>query len=260
MKNHTDVLIAGDTHGNIPHLDYLLGTANDFDCTAVLVVGDFGYWEHAPDGAEFLDGLAEMIRISGIPIYWIDGNHDNHRWLLDHYEPLSDGTYEVRPDLFYLPRGYSWEWGGKRWLALGGGNSIDKAWRIREERKRGFPLWWESEAIIDADVDVCLKQPKAAIMVTHDAPSSVDITWQFHRMGSKGINTPPEFLANRKKIQRVVDYHEPEILFHGHLHIPYTDTPYEGAPKVVALANEMTATGLHTGADSWTIWREEEAR
>ena len=248
MKNYNTVLIAGDTHGDLRQFDYLLSCTIEFQCGALLQCGDFGYWEHAPDGSEFLDGVEEMIRNSGIPIYWIDGNHDHQEWLLNRYEPNEDGTYEIRRNLFYLPRGYSWEWGGKRWLALGGGNSIDRAWRERQTAKSGFEFWWESEAITDGEVASCLAQPKADIMVTHDAPGTVDIAWQFHKAGIRGLNVPPSFKENRDRIQVVVDHHKPELLFHGHLHIPYTDIPYDGAPKVVALANDGTMQ------DSWTVW------
>lgn len=238
VDNHKDVLLAGDTHGHMPQINYLINVALDNGCDAIVQLGDYGYWEHAPAGGEFLYQTSELVQAAGLKFYWIDGNHDYAEWLIRNYEPGEDGTYEIRPGLFFIPRGYSWEWGGRRWLALGGANSIDRAWREKEYYKRGYKFWWDSEAITEEDVAKCLEQPKADVMVCHDAPSAVDLPLQFHKNGQRGLPVPPEFLLNRQRIQEVVNFHEPDVFYHGHLHISYTDVPYRGGPKVIGLANE----------------------
>lgn len=202
-------------------------------------LGDFGYLEHIQDGVDFLDGVAILIKNSGIPIYWIDGNHDYAEWLMEVYDPEPDGTYEIRPNLFYLPRGYSWTWRDERWLALGGGNSYNKDRLITVGALKGYPLWWESEAITDADVERCLAQPQADVIVCHDAPESADVPMQFALKGMTGFDVPPSFQENRVRVQRVVDRHDPLLVYHGHLHLRYDYSPKLGQ-RIVALAQEET--------------------
>lgn len=248
MRDHGRILLAGDTHGCIPQIDYLLDMADQQGCSAILQLGDFGYLEHIQDGVDFLDGVAILIKNSGIPIYWIDGNHDYAEWLLEMYDPEPDGTYEVRQGLFYLPRGYSWVWGDERWLALGGGNSVNKDRLIAVGEQEGFDLWWASEAITDADVERCLRQPQADVLVSHDAPESADVQLQFSRKGWVGFDVPPSFVENRQRVQRVVDHHRPTTVYHGHLHIRYNHTPAEDKGLlIVGLAQE------ETWQDSWYV-------
>lgn len=249
MRDHEKILLAGDTHGCIPQVDYLLDMADQQGCTALLQLGDFGYLEHIQDGVDFLNGVEILIRNSGIPIYWIDGNHDFVEWLMEMYDPEPDGTYEIRQNLFYLPRGYSWVWGSERWLALGGGNSANKDRLIEVGERQGITLWWESEAITEADVERCLSQPVADVIVSHDAPENVDVPFQFSKAGVVGLDVPPSFQQNRERVQRVVDYHNPFVLYHGHLHLRYNHRIGSGreAVEVVALAQE------ERWKDSWYV-------
>jgi hypothetical protein len=61
-------------------------------------------------------------------LWFIDGNHE------DFTQPVQlassavpDGRVPVRPGIYHLRRGHRWHWRGRRWLACGGGVSLDAA-------------------------------------------------------------------------------------------------------------------------------------
>ena len=70
------VLIAGDVHGDTVHMKYLINKAFYHDIVKIMVVGDFGAWEHTADGREFFDNTDLHASQRDIIVYFIDGNHD----------------------------------------------------------------------------------------------------------------------------------------------------------------------------------------
>jgi Icc-related predicted phosphoesterase len=106
------LVFVGDLHGNFAAIERLRPFLGPEDI--VVQVGDFGfyprtlgYWQETP-----------------FKVYAIDGNHEDFRMV------NPDGVVtEVRPNLYYVPRGTVLELAGKKLAFLGGGASIDKAWR-----------------------------------------------------------------------------------------------------------------------------------
>jgi hypothetical protein len=72
-----------------------------------------------------------------------------------------------RGRLYHLPRGYRWKWHGRRWLACGGGVSLDRACR------RGGIDWWPQEEISDLQEAALIGAGVADVMVCHDCPAAV---------------------------------------------------------------------------------------
>jgi predicted phosphodiesterase len=231
------ILLAGDTHGDISHGQYLIRTALAKECDLVFVLGDFGYWEHQKAGVRFLDALNEYAASLDIDVYFLDGNHDKTSLLLEKYDLRDNqGFIVVRPNVLYAPRGHRWTWDGVRFISLGGAYSVDKDWRLdQEERfpgKYGGPesLWFPEEEMSDEDMDRFLEDvTKVDIMLAHDKPRSSNPKWN--------RKDYLECLPNQDRLQRAVRVLQPKSYFHGHLHFFYIDEVWYGSST-----NEMVST------------------
>lgn len=223
----TTILAIGDTHGDTSAICNLaIPQARKNDCEYIVQCGDFGYWEHHDKGRVFLDKVSKHLVRNGITMYWLDGNHENHPLLWEKYG--NDGLVEIRPNLFYMSRGYAWKFDDVQCLAVGGAFSIDRDWRITEELVEGRPgtLWWPTEMLTDTDVSTAINSAIANdpidVMFTHDCPTGIDVPgihavdkWQF-----------PETWENRDRLREIFDVARPRLLVHGHYHTPYVGGMY----------------------------------
>lgn len=224
------ILLAGDTHGDIGHCQYLLRTAFAKGCECIFVLGDFGYWEHQKRGVKFLDQLNEYAASLHLDVYFLDGNHDKTSLLLEKYDHLHDdhGFVIVRPNVLYAPRGHRWAWDDVRFIALGGAYSVDKQWRLDQEER--FPgkyggaesLWFPEEEMSDEDVDMILgiDPSPVDVMLAHDKPRSSNPKWN--------RKDYLECLPNQDRLQRAMRVLGPKAFFHGHLHYFYMDEVWYG--------------------------------
>lgn len=120
------VALVGDTHAKF---DILNRVAKEVDC--IIQVGDFGVWPGLPS----FDALS-----CSVPLYFCDGNHDNH----DYLRKLLD--FQICDNVWYQPRGSTLTLGSKTFLFTGGALSIDKHLRtpgydwFPEEVNCGVPL------------------------------------------------------------------------------------------------------------------------
>lgn len=234
------ILIAGDVHGNGSHLRYLNRVADEQEADKIFQVGDFGYWEHMPDGVKFLNRANDLAHISDVDLYFLDGNHDKLSLLLEKYtERDEEGFLIVRERVKYAPRGHRWTWGGARFIALGGAYSIDKEYRLGLERKgSGKPgrYWFPEEEMTDGDMAKILAGPTESewwehegtmvqiqhpvppvhVILAHDKPRASNPRWN--------RKTFPECLPNQDRLQLAVLALKPKLFVHGHLHYRYTDT------------------------------------
>jgi calcineurin-like phosphoesterase family protein len=216
----TSILVAGDTGDNLKHWSLIAAVAADNNCKAVYQVGDTGYSEHDDDGRTYTNKLSTLAERSGIQIAFIDGNHENHRQLWDTYQSTprsAEGFWQLRPGLFYIPRGHVWTVEGVRFLGLGGAYSVDKAKRLEVERKTNQPgsMWSPYEELTEADVARARTQGEVNIMITHDKPRSTNPGCDF--------KSEPACWSNQDKVSEVMRSAAPELLVHGHLHFPYQD-------------------------------------
>jgi len=275
------VLAAGDIHGDTRHARYLSDVAVDQDVDGIVQLGDFGFWEHHPDGVPFLDLCAKLAEKTGKPWWWIDGNHEAHTTLRSVYgpdgprhKPTPEGFWEIRPGVFYIPRGNRWTWNGVRLMGLGGAYSVDKDWRldgfgkrVRQaqeqnrfrkaagrpekdvwEQVKKYQLWWVEEELTDAEIEVALADPEPIdVLLTHDKPIAANPRWN--------RKTFPECMPNQQKIQTVVYTLHPKLLLHGHLHYRYTDVIRCGDDdlwtRVEGLNCNPDAAEVGTIRDSW---------
>jgi hypothetical protein len=240
MGAKVKILIAGDTHGDLTHCQYLVRTAKAEKCDRVFVLGDWGYWEHIDQGVLFCDRLDLYCNINNIPVYFLDGNHDKTSLLVDSYhdQPDDEGFLLVRPHLRYAGRGHRWTWDHVSFISLGGAYSTDKASRLAWEAKKKRPeaSWFPEEEMTDEDMAKILAADPSPVdvMLTHDKPRCSNPGWN-----RKNIL---ECLPNQDRIQSAVRQLTPSRLYHGHLHwnyhqfAPYSD--HEG------LHRELEVQGL----------------
>lgn len=222
MPEPTRLMLAGDWHGNADWAIKALKHARLAECDAIVHLGDFGFWprlqvgQMTPGEQGYIKGLSDYLRgpCGGkMPLYWIDGNHENH----DLLNPGS-GSEVIR----HLPRGHRWSWWGKTWMAVGGGVSVDKKWR-----KPGID-WFPEETLTPRQWEHCMREGKVDIVVAHDAPDGVDIPGIHakEKTGETESFFPAEQIMesweHRGLLAEIVEETRPELWFAGHYHVRYS--------------------------------------
>ncbi len=212
------IVVAGDWHGNhhwalnvIRRLPQLLSGEQR---RIILHLGDFGIWPDA-DGRRYLSAVSAVLAEQAAELWFVDGNHEDFSQLdALSWDVLPDGRVPVRPEIYHLPRGHRWGWHGRRWLACGGGVSLDRACR------REGSDWWPQEEITDEQEHGVIGAGVADVMVCHDCPSAV----------SHSFPRPPAEWSeadlrrndsHRDRLQRIANAVRPRYVMHGHLHRAY---------------------------------------
>lgn len=232
-----EALILGDTHGSLSAIREAILACQTHSVKKIFQLGDFGYWEHTPEGKMFLDLVDKWLRLAGLTLDFIDGNHENHRKLREY--PDLGGYSQIRETIRYLHRGSIHTFGSTEIACLGGAWSIDKDSRVEGHS------WWPEELIDVWDLDKFEGQT-ADVMFSHEVPSSVDLNTQLILQGKYPYTHIPISFDQRVMVQQAIDHLEVTEVYHGHHHIRYTNKPYNG----------LTVTGLACdghGKDSWTI-------
>lgn len=248
------LLLAGDVHGNCSFVISLLDQARNHGCDRIVQLGDWGAWEHTADGREFVRDVEKHAAKRGIRIYWLDGNHDNTALTLKlHPDRDDEGFHVVTDHVRYIPRGHYWTWSGVRFAAFGGAYSIDKAWRLNQEKQRHAPgtLWFPEEEMTDLEF--------GALLGTHNSPVDVLLTHDKPRSASLGpaFKDLPECWPNQDRVQAAAVRLKPRLLVHGHLHRRYSFNIHVGDGRwcqVEGLAADPEAMGRHyVKGDSWLV-------
>lgn len=241
-------ILAGDAHGNTGYMITLINRTEVQMADRVFVLGDFGYWEHQHDGVKFLNNVNRYAERSNVTVYFLDGNHDKTSLLLEKYGDNKDdeGFLIVREWIRYAPRGHRWTWNGTRFAAFGGAYSVDKAWRLEQERKKSLAierknafrdpgnqlsldtsgtLWFPEEEMTDDDMTRFLEdRNRVDIILAHDKPFASTPKWN-----RKDIDL---CWPNQNRLQRAVVALKPKLFFHGHLHYHYTDEIRAGDDEI----------------------------
>lgn len=158
------ILLLGDIHGDFTVLQDAIQKAEQVGAVAVIQVGDCGLFRG--DGA--YKGFHRVTQSAKVPVYFIEGNHDDcSRWI-QHNE-----IYQVWDDanLFYVPRGTVMELDNRVIAFMGGAASIDKETRLRH----GWH-WDKNELLSQEQIDILFKnaeEKKIDIFITHCPPDSV---------------------------------------------------------------------------------------
>ena len=171
------IFITGDTHGRhdmakLSKKQWPEGatlTRDDY----IIVAGDFGLiFYPTPDAEEIW--WTKWLKERPFTVLLVDGNHDNHVRLaeLPQEEMFGGIVGKVADNICHLKRGYVYEIAGRKILAFGGAESIDKL-----HRTEGIS-WWREEIPSYAEMSRCLDsmaqcEYKVDYIVAHTCPSTL---------------------------------------------------------------------------------------
>lgn len=228
------IAFAGDWHQNTDYSQRAIDHAKKLGADVVLHVGDFGYNFTRP----FLDGVTEALDDAGIPLLFVDGNHENFDRLY-RYPIGADGLRRLTDRIWHLPRGFRWQWGAVHFLALGGAYSVDRPYRVP-----GMS-WWPEETIGRDDIARVAEGGFADVLISHDCPVGVIIP------GIDDRETEPPFppleimRANehRQLLRSTIESVRPSAIWHGHYHVRYQAVADLGYGPVVV--NGLDCDGAH---------------
>lgn len=217
-------VVVGDVHAEFGKLNSFLAEKRPKN---VFSVGDFGIW--APFDQDLYnryiqlngDGDEEAARKYAQTSLWTDkikipegtdiwvtpGNHE--QWtLFKEWEEKhgKDKPIEIRPHLYYCPRGstHTLE-DGRKILFMGGADSIDKQWRTP-----GYD-WFPEEIITQKDI-YNLPDTKIDILISHTCPES--IVKHMFKLGQYIASDP-----SRLALEYVYNKYRPKQMFFGHFHV-----------------------------------------
>lgn len=210
-RQPTKVAFAGDWHGNADYAAGRVMSAAAHGADVLVHVGDFGFW-HGHGGATYIASLEKVAARVGLPIMWIDGNHED----FDELEqlPVIDGLRPITDHIVHAPRGARWEWGGLQWGALGGATSVD-----RPMRAEGVD-WWPQEALTRSDVARWQAGGPVDVAITHDCPDGVTVPGITRERGVQlwGEEAIDVADAHRRLLADALIPTAPALLVHGHFH------------------------------------------
>jgi hypothetical protein len=250
MPEPSRLMLAGDWHGGRHQAERAIEAAAKDGVDAIIHLGDFGYWpaweEHTSSQTgpcAFSARVRGWAEEAGIPLYWLDGNHENH----DALHP-GQGNQWLR----HLPRGHRWQWWGKTWMAIGGGVSVDKKFRTQGDD------WFPEETLTPEQWEHCMREGDVSIVVSHDCPSGVLIPG-VHALQKQGKTPEGDILpapwfpieqlheseAHRGLLGDIADEKDPAYWFHGHYHTRYNGTRKN--PKWVQGGPVTSVHGLDEG-------------
>lgn len=225
------IAIAGDWHGDIAWACQAIWNAQERGANVIMHLGDFGY-EFRP---HFLTRLDQALSIAGIPLMFIDGNHDDHQWLA-RQRVGRNGLRQITDWMWHVPRGFRWKWGGLKFCGLGGAHSVDGIWR-----RQGGLMWQPEERITETQATLVKGGGWCDVLLAHDCPAGVDIP------GLHPDDFPQiEILRaeeHRQLLREIVGWIRPRAIWHGHYHVrheQFVNLGY-GRVKVTGLAENGTS-------------------
>lgn len=203
------IAFLGDVHADTRFTVKAITRSKELGADIIVQLGDFGYdydWD-------FLDAVEAALKHTGLQMIFVDGNHDDHRFLRTDY----DGNARLRiitPHLLHAGRGYRWQWDGVRFLAVGGAHSVDRQTRLRY----GW-MWHREEILTDGQIADAIAGGQTDVLISHDCPAGVTIP------GLQPELFPAFEIAaadhHRTRMRTIVDAVQPTTIYHGHYHVNY---------------------------------------
>lgn len=156
------ILLLGDIHGSVNILKKAIDKAVNEGAVAVIQVGDFGLMQRNGIDA----GFYNVTKNSPIPVYFIEGNHDDcTRWIA--HKEITRVWHDA--NLWYVPRGTITEIDGRTIAFMGGAASIDKQYRLKNKMH-----WDENELLTEEQINKLLNSAREVdMLITHCPPNSV---------------------------------------------------------------------------------------
>jgi len=246
MQDYRRVAFAGDWHANTPWATRMIEYSKALGAEAIFHLGDFGWNYSRPYVAE----IQRSLRATGQKLFFVDGNHEDFTRL--HAFPLAaDGTRQLTPNLFHLPRGHRFTLDGIDVLCCGGAVSVDRHRRVAGQS------WWPQEQITAQDIAACESGGRAHLLLAHDCPSGVEIP----HLDKSGAFFPAaairESQAHRAKLLAIAFASRVSVIFHGHYHRAYQARPNLGWGPVRVQGLDCDAS---TGQDNVAVYDTAQIR
>ncbi len=212
------IYITGDTHGDINRFsDVFLPNESEWNENDYLIVcGDFGFI--------FFDDEREkeqldLLENKPYKILFVDGNHENFNAIFRYpIEEWNGGkVHRIRKNIFHLMRGQCFTIEGKKFLAMGGAYSIDRAMRQKDIS------YWDAEIPTNEEYKVASdtifrNDKKFDYIITHTAPMLIirllGYYPDFHDMELTGYLEWVEYACDFKK-WFFGHFHEDKALLDG---------------------------------------------
>lgn len=215
------ILFVGDIHGQFNVFQGLVNYFTDREKIDICIqLGDYGIFE---------EKNYDLTKIN-IPVYFCDGNHDNHN-ILDKFQ---DGKiHEFGKNLYYCSFGSTLNINNKTIMFCGGAKSID--WRQRKENIS----WWKNEIITEEKMKN-LPDKKIDIVASHTVPFSLknDNLKSISDYDLKKCGFDISEDVSEKYLDIILKTYYPDLWIAGHWHKHY-ETNYSDSKKIIVL-DELT--------------------
>lgn len=199
------IFVVGDIHGEFEHfwrnVNHMIDRLQEKP-SMIIQVGDFGWYPGT--SKRWTNDL-------DIPVHFIDGNHEN-------FDYLATNPPAGVKNLHHIPRGTVMEIEGKLFAFCGGGESVDKAYRVLHGDHKS---WWAQERVTPAD---CQKVIDAVAgrhvdyLITHTPPLPV-IWGNFPMISKRDYDLPFDWIDESSIcIDQLWEKLERPNLFCGHMH------------------------------------------
>ena len=199
------IIYAGDIHAKVKYIELIDKAAIKLGVNWIVQVGDFGIiWSGLTGECAVRDYFEQ--RKEGPTWITCGGNHEN--WsainMLKQEQNCPD-LIQIAPGCFFANRPATIEIEGIKHSFLGGAESTDFIWRTEGVS------WWKEETPSPEEFNAFFEQieeNKPEVIVTHDAPKSVDI-WRIDRDRSTTPNTLDRIfkLSSHKAARHVFGHH-----------------------------------------------------
>jgi Calcineurin-like phosphoesterase len=207
--------LIGDVHGKFRRYREIIR-----DCSASIQVGDMGVgFRSFPHGEPQANPPFDAM-FQGDHRF-IRGNHDNPAVCRKHLRWIHDGAVEGTT------------------MFIGGGDSIDKAYRIKDYS------WWEDEQLSYKEFNVTVgfyTDLKPLVMITHECPSSVAV----ELCRAKGVTKWKENSITSQALEMMFSIHRPKLWVFGHWHNSFDAMVY-GTRFICLNELEYREVNLETG-------------
>lgn len=221
------ILLLGDTHGSRSAISFAFELASTHSCDRLFQLGDFGFWPKSEDGNTFLEFCDKQASGSGLPLYFLAGNHEDWNdldYVFATYRTDEDGFHKYGA-MRIAPRANAWVWDGINFANMSGAFSIDRKFRTLNLD------WFEQEMPREEDLNVLqeIMWEKSIghvdVMLAHDAPVNL-----YENLGhpDQVFDHPLAFVAQDIANKAVMSV-EPSVYVHGHWHMGHRywhDTTY----------------------------------
>lgn len=200
------VLLAGDIHGEVPTLQWIVKTRHISNCSIILL-GDTGLGFGNVKQDYFLSN--KIWEKNDIHLYLIRGNHDDPSFWLD--KEKREEFNRTNPHITLLEDQIV-KINGADYLVLGGGTSIDKGYRTVNK------TWWPDEHM-NYSTEYLSSATNVTGVLSHVGPVPLSAQPLGNHWFENASTLKQDLALEKQFINDVVEIIKPSKWFYGHYHV-----------------------------------------